>query len=75
MADMRQLAAVAVFGGCMAAMQGASLCDVTSYGAKNDGSARSTGAIRAAIQACAKAGGECPGRLGRPQSSDFIGQP
>jgi polygalacturonase len=57
MAEMRQLAAIAFFGVGLAAMQGASLCDVTSYGAKNDGSARSTAAIRAAIQACAKAGG------------------
>ncbi len=32
-------------------------CDVTSYGAKNDGTSRSTGAIREAIQACSKAGG------------------
>jgi polygalacturonase len=32
-------------------------CDVTSYGAKNDGTSRSTSAIRDAIQACAKAGG------------------
>jgi polygalacturonase len=54
---MRQPTAVAVFGVCMAAMQGASLCDVTSYGAKNDGRTRSTSAIHAAIQACAKAGG------------------
>jgi hypothetical protein len=57
MAEMRQPTAVAVFGICVAAMQGASLCDVTSYGAKNDGSARSTVAIHDAIQACAKAGG------------------
>jgi len=57
MAEVRQLIAVAVFGICVAAMQGASLCDVTSYGAKNDGSARSTVAIHDAIQACAKAGG------------------
>ena len=57
MAEMRQPTAVAVFGVYMAAMQGASLCDVTAYGAKNDGSARSTVAIHAAIQACAKAGG------------------
>jgi polygalacturonase len=57
MAEMRQTSVIAVFGLCMAAMQGASLCDVTSYGAKNDASARSTAAIRAAIQACGKAGG------------------
>src|SRR4029077_8844568 len=54
---MRPPTVVAVFGICMAVMQGASLCDVTSYGAKNDASARSTAAIRSAIQACAKAGG------------------
>lgn len=41
----------------MAAMQAASLCDVTAYGAKNDGRTRSTSAINAAIQACTKAGG------------------
>lgn len=57
MAEVRQLTAVAIFGVWMTAMQGASLCDVTAYGAKNDGSTRSTAAIRAAIQACAKAGG------------------
>src|SRR5665213_3060313 len=57
MAEMRQLTAVAIFGVWMAAVQGASLCDVTAYGAKNDGSTRSTAAIRNAIQACAKAGG------------------
>jgi polygalacturonase len=54
---VRQSSIITVFGICMAALQGASLCDVTSYGAKNDGSARSTAAIHAAIQACAKAGG------------------
>jgi polygalacturonase len=54
---MRQFTAVSVLGVCMAAMQGASLCDVTLYGAKNDGRTRSTAAIHAAIQACAKAGG------------------
>src|SRR5690348_11058944 len=57
MAVMRRRTGLAVFGVCMAAAQAASLCDVTSYGAKNDGSSRSTAAIRAAIQACAKAGG------------------
>jgi polygalacturonase len=57
MAEMRKTSVIAVFGLCMAAMQGASLCDVTLYGAKTDASARSTAAIRAAIQACAKAGG------------------
>src|SRR5437773_3723360 len=31
--------------------------NVVSYGARNDASVRSTSAIRAAIQACAKAGG------------------
>jgi len=54
---MRQPTVIAIFGICIAAMQGASLCDVTTYGAKNDGSSHSTAAIRAAIQACAKAGG------------------
>lgn len=39
------------------AAQAASHCDVTDYGAKTDASARSTKAINAAIQACAKAGG------------------
>jgi polygalacturonase len=57
MAEMQPSTAVAILGVCMAALQGASLCDVTAYGAKNDGSARSTAAIRAAIRACAKAGG------------------
>jgi polygalacturonase len=57
MAVVQQPTVVAVFGVCMAAMQGASLCDVTSYGAKNDGRTRSTTAIHDAIQACAKAGG------------------
>ena len=57
MAEMRQTSVVATVGICMAAVQGASICDVTAYGAKNDGSARSTAAIRAAIQACSKAGG------------------
>src|SRR5579872_6573838 len=57
MAEVRQLIALAVFGIRVASMQGASFCDVTSYGAKKDGSTRSTVAIHAAIQACAKAGG------------------
>jgi polygalacturonase len=39
------------------AAQAAGLCDVTAYGALNDGRARSTQAIRDAVQACAKAGG------------------
>ena len=55
MAEVRQLVAVAGFGICMAAMQGASRCDVTAYGAKNDGSARSTSAIRAELDRVARA--------------------
>jgi polygalacturonase len=42
---------------CALSVQAASLCDVTSYGAKNDASARATKAIHDAIQACAKGGG------------------
>ena len=41
----------------VACLSAAPVCDVTSFGAKNDGSSRSTGAIRQAVQACAKAGG------------------
>ena len=41
----------------MAAAAPDRFCDVTAYGAKSDASARATGAIKAAIQACAKAGG------------------
>ena len=40
-----------------ARLSAAPVCDVTSYGAKNDGTSRSTKPIRDAIQACAKAGG------------------
>jgi len=42
---------------CAATSYAASTCDVTAYGAKNDGSARATKAINDAIQACAKQGG------------------
>src|ERR1700689_1611855 len=42
---------------CALSVQAASLCDVTSYGAKNDASARATKAIHDAIQACAEGGG------------------
>ena len=42
---------------CALAVSAAGVCDVTAYGAKNDGSARATKAIRDAIQACAKTGG------------------
>lgn len=41
----------------VACLGAAPVCDVTSYGATNDGKARSTKAIRDAIQACSKAGG------------------
>ncbi len=40
-----------------AALQAAGVCDVTTYGAKNDASARATRAIHDAIHACAKQGG------------------
>src|SRR5271165_11527 len=46
-----------LFGAFPLSLHAAPMCDVTSYGAKNDGSSRSTSAIREAIQACAKAGG------------------
>ncbi len=42
---------------CGLAANAAGICDVTAYGAKNDGSARATKAINTAIQACAKSGG------------------
>lgn len=42
---------------CAVASYAAGTCDVTSYGAKSDASARSTKAINDAIQACAKQGG------------------
>ena len=45
------------FSACALCVQAASVCDVTAFGAKNDGSARSTNAIRDAIQACVKQGG------------------
>src|SRR5580698_5191257 len=55
---MRGLKIVAaLFGALSIGLVAAPVCDVTSYGAKNDGTSRSTGAIRDAIQACAKAGG------------------
>jgi polygalacturonase len=38
-------------------LSAAPMCDVTSYGAKNDASARATAAIRNAIRDCAKNGG------------------
>lgn len=42
---------------CGLAANAAGVCDVTAYGAKNDGSVHATKAIRDAIQACAKQGG------------------
>src|SRR5579863_2923750 len=50
----RVLLGALLMAGCLSA---APVCDVTSYGAKNDGATRSTKAIRDAIQACSKAGG------------------
>jgi polygalacturonase len=48
----------AFFAVCTVALgQATAFCDVTAYGAKNDASARSTTAIRDAIQTCAKRGG------------------
>ncbi len=42
---------------CGISVHAAATCDVTAYGAKNDGKTRATKAIHDAIQACAKAGG------------------
>lgn len=55
---------------CGFAANAAGLCDVTAYGAKNDGSARATKAINDAIQACAKGGG---GRVYFPPGTYLTG--
>ena len=54
---MKIRALAAFLAVCAVALGQAAFCDVTAYGAKNDASARSTKAIRDAIQACAKRGG------------------
>src|ERR1051325_7777685 len=56
-ARMQARIALLLLAGSIAALAQQPVCNIVSFGAKNDASARSTAAIKAAVQSCVKGGG------------------